>query len=264
MLHTLYTLRFDAGTPKYISVYNDHFRNSSAHTGAVLSSQPISSSSIEMYFEVTIEEFSGSQLCLGFATAEHDCFQLPGDKAGVGFRSDGKILDGNGLIGADWAGCTPWGTIGDVIGLGINIVTGEVYCTKNGSFLCIIFKHVFQDYFNEDEPLYPVVAMSGKGCVTINFGNRPFRFQFEDRLKSLKDTREEQRRSVLVTEETVEQLVKDYLLYRGFGKTYDIMLEASITPNSKKEKVLCTKSRGSFGVKTAGKMSYIFAYTILL
>lgn len=67
----------------------------------------------------------------------------------MGYRSDGKLLDGsNGLLGTDWAGCSSWGIPGDTVGVGIDITTGEVYCTKNGSFLCSIFKHVFQDYFN--------------------------------------------------------------------------------------------------------------------
>jgi hypothetical protein len=75
------------------------------------------------------------------------------------------------------------------IGMGINIVTGEVYSTKNGVFLCKIFKHVFEDYFNEDEPIYPVAAISGRGCVSINFGQHPFRYLFEQRCDDIKAAR---------------------------------------------------------------------------
>lgn len=58
-------------------------------------------------------------------------------------------MDGsNGSLGNDWAGCLPFGAVGDIVGVGINIISGEVYSTKNGVFQGPISKHIFQDYFD--------------------------------------------------------------------------------------------------------------------
>jgi hypothetical protein len=192
-MSTLYSLCFDSRTPKFFSIYENYIRNNCNLTGSVLTLQPVASTNFEMYFEVTVEEFSGSNICIGFVAGNHNCYQLPGEKAGIGVRSDGKLLDGSsGALGVEWAGCSSWGLPGDTIGLGINIISGDVYCTKNGNFSCFIFRHVFQDYFNEDEPLYPVVALSGKGCVSVNFGSAPFRFPAHERLQDLQKARREE------------------------------------------------------------------------
>lgn len=229
---SIYRLRYDHQTPKYISIYDKYVRNCSNHSGSVMTMEPVSTAALEMYFEVTVEEFSGTQICIGFAAGDHNCYQLPGDKAGIGFRSDGKLLDGSGMLGMDWAGCEPWGTSGDTIGVGINIVSGEVFCTKNGTFLCKIFKNVFEDYFNETDPLYPVISISGKGCVSVNFGATPFRFSHQARITEHASSRRARLQSMSVSEARVKDLVKEYLLYRGYCKTYDVMLASDIEHSS--------------------------------
>ena len=50
-----YSLSFHSGTPKFLSVYDKYVRNCSSHTGAVMTLEPVSSASPEMYFEVTVE-----------------------------------------------------------------------------------------------------------------------------------------------------------------------------------------------------------------
>ena len=79
---------------------------------------------------------------------EFSGFSPPGDKCGVALRNDGKVLNGNGLSGSEFAGGESWGAPGDTVGLGVNIVSGEVYFTKNGKYLGVPLKNIFTDIFD--------------------------------------------------------------------------------------------------------------------
>lgn len=76
-------------------------------------------------------------------------------------------------------GC-PWGprfTTGDTVGLGINYETGEVFFTKNGSFLGVSF------YRCPKKSFLPAVGMTSYGeKIKANFGDSPFLFNFEARM----------------------------------------------------------------------------------
>jgi len=62
---------------------------------------------------------------------------------------------------------------GDVIGCGLIFRTGEIFFTKNGYFLGTAWSGAMQS-------LYPSVGLhSPREKVVVNFGTRPFKFNFE-------------------------------------------------------------------------------------
>nr|CCC51780.1 putative ubiquitin-protein ligase, fragment [Trypanosoma vivax Y486] len=85
---------------------------------------------------------------------------------------EGVLFEGHTLgrpIGCTFA-------IGDVMGCGWNTEKREVYWTKNGKDI-VATVHVVQ------RQLYPLIGMSGKGLIKVNFGRDRFVF---DRLKTHK------------------------------------------------------------------------------
>jgi hypothetical protein len=130
------------------------------------------------YFEVTIVD-AGLKGYIGFGFVdEHYKFdRQPGwDPESYGYHGDdGQVYHSEG------SGC-PWGplyTTGDVVGCGVNFLTGEVFFTKNGQFLGVCFKGA------KDFELIPAVGLHSPGeKVYLNFGQKPFAFSFETEIYS--------------------------------------------------------------------------------
>lgn len=71
----------------------------------------------------------------------------------------------------------PTFTVGDVVGCGINFSQDEVFFTKNGKNLGTAFSKV---NCSGTGLLYPTISLHSPGeKVSVNFGNRPFKFDLE-------------------------------------------------------------------------------------
>ncbi|RIA93401.1 concanavalin A-like lectin/glucanase domain-containing protein [Glomus cerebriforme] len=121
------------------------------------------------YFEITLlsKISKDSTIAIGTSTKPYPYFRLPGwNKNSVGYHSD----DGRKFWNDEFGGRNygpEWGKLGDVIGCGYKPKTGEVFFTKNGTFLGIAFaglRHIW----------YPTIGSDGNIKMKINFGEESF------------------------------------------------------------------------------------------
>ncbi|RHW68570.1 Concanavalin A-like lectin [Trypanosoma brucei equiperdum] len=128
--------------------------------------------SVSYFFEVQIVDLCpGANCCIGVGPAEYNVSRLPGwdgDSYAL-HSSEGVLYEGNTL--GRPVGCT-FG-IGDVVGCGWNTEARELYWTKNGRYV-VATAHVLQ------QQLHPLIGISGRGLVKVNFGRDRFVF---DKLK---------------------------------------------------------------------------------
>lgn len=90
------------------------------------------------------------------------------DEFSYGYRSDnGKSYNKKGKIYG------PSFSIGDTIGVGINLDLGAIYFTKNGDFLGYSFYPIYRP-----EELFCAVSLNSKSIITANF-KKPFKFNTE-------------------------------------------------------------------------------------
>ncbi len=106
---------------------------------------------------------------------------LPGNSNSFAYQGDGQLCHNVGslrqsrIVQRDYA--TTFG-VGDIVGCGWNIRSGELYFTKNGEYLGSAFDSV-QGRF------YPVIWLEAEHVkVEVNFGQEPFVFAF---VKTLPD-----------------------------------------------------------------------------
>ncbi len=101
-------------------------------------------------------------------------------------------------MGSDWGGSATWGAAGEIIGLGLNIKTGEIFCTKDGAYVGNVTKNIFDNHLNvrfplfiwsskngifqNDEPLFAAVSIGGCGCVLVNFGEVKYAYDISQKL----------------------------------------------------------------------------------
>ncbi|KAH9577946.1 hypothetical protein LSM04_000370 [Trypanosoma melophagium] len=120
------------------------------------------------YFEVLIIDLGpGGSCCVGAGPSDYGVSRLPGcDAESYALHTEeGMIYEGNSI--GRLTGFTF--SIGDVVGCGLNTKTREICWIKNGKDL-VFTLHVTQ------QKLYPLIGMSGKGLVKVNFGADRFMF----------------------------------------------------------------------------------------
>jgi len=121
--------------------------------------------------------------------------------------------------------------------MGVLLHRREVFFTMNGKYLGIAMKRL-----DIRHDIYPCVSLQGvKIELSLNFGEKPFRFdiiKFSSSLKSvnrdkhvrpsIRTRRSHTRLLTVLMQKTVrpnlmKKVALDYLICRGFGKTYEAM-----------------------------------------
>jgi hypothetical protein len=125
------------------------------------------------YFETKVCNTSMKNLLvIGFSNSKFELNkQLGAHPGSIGYRADGKLFTGS----ASAVGFGKRYEIGDVIGCGLIISTGDVFLTANGKFLGKTSIGTQLDMVSGD--IYPSVCLQIlKEEVQVNFGAEPFVF----------------------------------------------------------------------------------------
>ncbi|KAL8692549.1 MAG: hypothetical protein Q9218_002442 [Villophora microphyllina] len=129
------------------------------------------------YYEVTIlSKGKDGMIGIGFSGPKVSLEKLPGwEPDSWGWHGD----DGNTfccqMTGKKYG---PIFTTGDVIGCGINFMTGCAFFTKNGVHQGTAFRDL------KDINVYPSVGMGRPNAqVTVNFGQKPFVYDIDDLIR---------------------------------------------------------------------------------
>ena len=140
--------------------------------GSVRASDAIPNQCQFYYFEMDVlQEGLEGRVGIGLTTQGTNLRKMPGwERNTVGYHGDDGHLF-NGSSGRS-IGTGPTYGIGDVVGCGINLKTGQVVFTKNG---IDIGSELF--FFMPETPLFPTVAVaSDDEKLSVNFGQKSFRF----------------------------------------------------------------------------------------
>lgn len=173
------------------------------------------------YYEVTIaSKGKDGMIGIGFSGPKFSLEKLPGwEPDSWGWHGD----DGNTFC----CGITPkkYGptyTTGDVVGCGINFMTGCAFFTKNG----VLQGTAFRDL--KDVNVYPCIGMKRpQAQMTANFGQRPFVFDIDEMMRLERDTISEEIHATNVSSlhshpdesSFLKELVSQFLAHDGFVET---------------------------------------------
>ncbi|CAO1605534.1 hypothetical protein XANCAGTX0491_009050 [Xanthoria calcicola] len=173
------------------------------------------------YYEATItSKGKDGWIGIGFSGPKVSLERLPGwEPDSWGWHGD----DGNTfccqMTGKRYG---PTFTTGDVVGCGINFMTGSAFFTKNG----VHQGNAFRDL--KDINVYPSVGMKRPHAqVTVNFGQRPFVFDIDDMMKREREVISE---AIISTDISslhshidensfVKELVAQFFAHDGFVET---------------------------------------------
>jgi hypothetical protein len=97
---------------------------------------------------------------------DNHSFGYHGDDGGI-YHSSGGMVDHFG----------PTFGAGDTVGCGIDYVCQGIFYTLNGKFLGYAWKGLDLDLLQND--LYPVVGIDTNAPISVNFGNKPFRYNLK-------------------------------------------------------------------------------------
>lgn len=111
---------------------------------------------------------------------------------------------------------------GDVIGVGINTLKGEVFFTKNGS-LCKLVREQNSGYAYKLSKLngfYPSVCTdTGSTIFSLNFGQKKFEFGLEKHVITEANKFFESINKIEVSKESIYDIVSNYLFLNGSHDT---------------------------------------------
>nr|CAB3265425.1 ran-binding protein 10-like [Phallusia mammillata] len=168
------------------------------------------------YFEVTIVN-KGRDGYMGIGLSAHgvNLNRLPGwDKLSYGYHGD----DGHSFCSTGTG--QPYGptfTTGDVVGCCLNLIDSTCFYTKNGVDIGIAFTDL------PSIPLFPTVGLQTPNEeLSVNFGQHPFMFDFEDYLIHWKNTTKQSIERYVVSEKAgqfqsiLHELVSSYLIHHGY------------------------------------------------
>ncbi|KAG0355407.1 hypothetical protein BGZ54_001173, partial [Gamsiella multidivaricata] len=151
--------------------YSSDFKNDMTVPASVTANHPINPKSGVFYFEITIDQFKGSAISVGIASKSlrKNC-QVGWDLNSWGYHSnDGCLYFGNGKQTIEFADKYHEE---DVVGCGVNFLSGTVFFTLNGDMMGVAFK-----FIKDTILLYPAVGLSHAGTViNANFGDQTFLF----------------------------------------------------------------------------------------
>ncbi|KAG5464479.1 hypothetical protein LSCM1_00669 [Leishmania martiniquensis] len=121
------------------------------------------------YYEVyVVDLYQGGYVSVGLGPADYSLSQMPGwDPDSFAYDGlEGTVYTNRNarVIGFTFG-------MGDVVGCGWNLETGDIFWTRNGKSVHSVKATVMS------AQLSPLIGMKGKGCVLVNFGSRPFVYQ---------------------------------------------------------------------------------------
>lgn len=186
---------------------NDH--------GSVRSKEPVPRGQSVYYFEAELVDggFRGL-VTVGLSRPSFTLTRQVGTRPlSFGYRGEnGRKFCGEAGRGELYG---PFFNTSDVVGCGVNFLTGEVFFTKNGRYLGPAF-----DALPSDVELYPTVSMHSPGeMVRFNFGRRPFRFDVAAMRAEARARVEEEVAATAVDPRACVALVRSYLAHRGLYET---------------------------------------------
>jgi hypothetical protein len=116
-------------------------------------------------------------IAIGLATDTFDCQSaLPGHNFSFAYHSDdGGIYHGTGR---QQKHASPFGP-GDIVGCGVDYVTGSIFFTRNAKFLGCGWQGLGVDFLSQTD-LYPVVGIDSEDSVSMNYGHKPFEFDLSE------------------------------------------------------------------------------------
>lgn len=211
--------------PYFISIFKNKFsaKNHAGLIGSVRSNKriPLVQS---FYFEVLI--VNGDEVAIGLFPST-----FPNDRPtgslpdSIGYRADGRLFTGDS-VGVEYG--EHYGT-GDIIGCGISSETRDVFFTKNGTHLGIAVKKMgkFTDEW------FASISLHGVGEeVTVNFGQGPFRFDLQAMYERSNEVYRDSIDKIRVSPDLSRLLVREYLLFCGYGNTLKALDNATNTSSS--------------------------------
>ncbi|CAK8675314.1 ran-binding protein 10-like [Clavelina lepadiformis] len=183
---------------------------------SVRATHPIPPSCGIFYFEVMVV-CKGRDGYMGIGLSSHGVKlnRLPGwEKSSYGYHGD----DGHSFCATGTG--QPYGptfTTGDVIGCGLNVIDNSCFYTKNGVHIGIAFRDL------STSPLYPTIGLQTPNEeLSVNFGQYPFLFEFEEYLKEWKNSvRLSIGRYVIQDncgqfQTILHRLISSYLIHQGY------------------------------------------------
>lgn len=200
---------------------------------------PIPQSCQLYYFEISIiSKGREGYMGIGLSGNNFSLCKLPGwvEKSYGYHGDDGHAFHGEGT-GKKYG---PTFATGDIIGCGYNLIDQTCFYTKNGLNLGVAFTNL------PNEPLYPTVGLKTPGEeVEANFGQRPFCYNIEQDIKSM-------RQNILAKLEKFDvnyneyrqiehKLIQSWLIHNSYPGTAEAFSKAAKLDF--KENIACIQQR---------------------
>jgi len=183
--------------------------------GSIRCNKPFPSDQLISYYEITIDDAGArGTIGMGLSEGEFTLNRKPGWEAGYNIFSYGYHADGkkycNNCRGDNYGASF---TTGDTIGCGL-VEDSKIFFTKNGQFLGYAFHNV------ADRVFYPTVGLHSNGeIVSVNFGDKQFKFDVDELIMEEKDKRRKEIEKVEIPVCSISSIVRDYLLHFGYEET---------------------------------------------
>uniref|UniRef100_A0A0N4ZXB3 B30.2/SPRY domain-containing protein n=1 Tax=Parastrongyloides trichosuri TaxID=131310 RepID=A0A0N4ZXB3_PARTI len=189
---------------------------------SIRSNRPINFKCVMFYFEVhIIDKGKDGYMGVGVCQKNVDLSRLPGwDANSFGYHGD----DGNFFASSgNGSSYGPTFTTGDIIGCGVDFARKNLFYTKNGEFLGFA-----TDKLNISKDLYPVIGLQTQGeTIDTNFGQKPFRFNFEGHMEKIKNSVIHSFNTIAVHEDAhiwLDNMVASYLDHNKFEETLPLFI----------------------------------------
>ena len=159
--------------------YNGAATKSEMEATAVRADYPMSPQCGVYYYEITIDQKSSREgmVAIGFSTHKASLERLPGweTESWAYHGDDGKIFCGESTAKEYAEGFG----VKDVVGCGINFLTGHAFFAKNGKYLDTAFRDL------KDLKAFPAIGLKKHTgtLISVNFGQHPFVFDIDDYVK---------------------------------------------------------------------------------
>eukprot|EP00878_Enallax_costatus_P006903 GHUV01007233.1.p1 GENE.GHUV01007233.1~~GHUV01007233.1.p1 ORF type:complete len:241 (+),score=55.60 GHUV01007233.1:288-1010(+) len=181
--------------------------------GGIQANRPVPTQQLIYYFELTVlDQGEAGRIGLGFSDKSFKVTRQPGwEPNSYGYHGDDGRKFYNSGKGEDYG--PTYGT-GDTVGAGFHFGKQEIFFTRNGTKLKTAFRNV------ACQNMYPTVGLHSKNeHIQVNFGQQPFKFDLEGLMLEEQAQQQAAIQRVSVASEDAHQIVRNYLLYHGYGDT---------------------------------------------
>lgn len=176
---------------------------------SALAAKPISASCSIYYYEVAIISAGNrTQIYVGLTDKSYEMGKPPGTvKHSFALRLDGKLFKESSQ-GETY--CQAFAT-GDVAGCGFDFEASEIFFTRNGSVIGKPIRNV------QNKEYFAIVAMSSpKEAININFGQRPFLYDIDERASCAAEARQATILTYEVPYLKLQDTIHFYLMHMGY------------------------------------------------